>query len=270
MENAYQLVRVFDKANKASGNLAAILFNDSELSDLISVSTNIKKQQGIATTCFIKHFVNEQYSVRCFNAENEIQCCGHGMLAAAKTVFLECDISSVVINGHLIIAYDRDDKNKNYITLELPRISSMSKPLPVWLKGCVTFDGKNITPSYSAISAESDGYLLVEFDPVLALDVFGALRLDLKQVCENTKRAVVFVQFDEEKEHLYMRYFAPQYGVSEDSATGSVMRFVGDYIEKKYQCAHFDVSQCSSQGGFMKIKCDEEKIIITAKATIET
>ena len=47
------------------------------------------------------------------------------------------------------------------------------------------------------------------------------------------------------------------------------MRFVGDYIESNYQCARFDVTQCSSQGGSMSIECKAEHILITANATIE-
>ena len=66
-----------------------------------------------------------------------------------------------------------------------------------------------------------------------------------------------------------MRYFAPQYGVLEDTATGSVMRFVADYIEKNYKIKHYDVSQCSAEGGFMKIDCNTETVKITANAYIE-
>ena len=111
--------------------------------------------------------------------------------------------------------------------------------------------------------------MLLEFKPALPLEVFRAMKIDLKKVCENTQRAIVVVQFDKKNKHLYTRYFAPQYGVSEDIATGSVMRFVGDYIEKTYQTKHFDVSQCSSQGGFMKVECKADNIIITANASME-
>lgn len=271
MNNVYQFVRVFDKANEAQGNLAAIFYDpsESELLELVEVSTGIEKKYNIATTCFIKHFIDEQYTVRCFNADNEIQCCGHGMIAAAKTIFFELDISKVVINGNVIVSSGSKEKDNNHIALKLPRIPSTPQALPYWVGDSITFEGKNLIPSSSAVSAENDGYELFEFEPVLALDVFSALQLDLKQVCENTKRAVVLIQFDREKKYLYMRYFAPQYGVLEDSATGSVMRFVADYIEQKYQCTHFDVSQCSSQGGFMKVDCNEEKITIIANATIE-
>lgn len=272
MNNVYQLVRVFDKENEAEGNLAAI-FSDShksELSVLAEVSTGIKKQHNIATTCFIKKIVDERYVVRCFNAENEIQCCGHGMIAAAKTIFLKFDLHVVNVNGNLISSAKGHQGEKNKVSLMLPRILSHNQNMPDWIGNSISFNEEKLQPSHSAISDKNDGYLLFEFEPVLPLEQFSALKLDLQQVCENTKRAVVLVQYDEEKRHLYLRYFAPQYGVPEDAATGSVMRFVADYIEKKYKCSRFDVSQCSYQGGFMTVECKKEKIIITANVTIET
>lgn len=271
MKNAYQVVRVFGKVNDALGNLAAIVIDNdtSELSEFIEVSISIEKKHNIATTCFVKHLTDEQYLVRCFNTKNEIKCCGHGMIAAAKTLFLKGNESQVIINNNLITSYDIEGKEKGSVTMALPRVSSTSQEPPNWVSYGITYDGKALSPSSSAVSAEIDGYLLFEFDPLLPLDVFSALQLDLKQVCENTKRAVVIIQFDLEKEQLYLRYFAPQYGVTEDSATGSVIRFVGSYIEQKYQCKYFAVRQCSSQGGFMNVECTAEKIIITANATIE-
>ena len=141
--------------------------------------------------------------------------------------------------------------------------------MPGWLNHVITIDKEKLIPNKAAVSSQSDGYLLVEFEPALPANVFRAMQLDLKQICDNTKQAIVVVQFDQENVHLSMRYFAPQYGVPEDAATGSVMRFVADYIEQRYQCTHFDVTQCSSQGGFMTIDCMTEHIQITANATME-
>lgn len=272
MKNPYQVVRVFHKANEAQGNLAAIYFDDedSERFELIKVSSDIEKKQGITTTCFIKHIIDEQYLVRCFNGENEIQCCGHGMIAAAKSILLERELLSVILNGNLTAAYAVKKDGNKQITLTLPRICSELQETPSWASNSVTIKGKVIHPNDFAISAENNGYMLFEYEPLLPLDDFSALQLNLKQVCDNTKRAIVLLQFNKEKQHLYLRYFAPQYGVVEDAATGSVMRFVADYIERKYQCSCFEVNQCSAQGGYMKVDCKIEKIIITANATIET
>lgn len=272
MKDADQHIRVFDNGKDAEGNLAAIYIdsNKSELSELLEVSRQIEKKYNIATTCFVNHCVAEQYNVRCFNAESEIQCCGHGMIAAAKTIFSDSDLLEIKINEELTASYTRILNDSTQVALSLPRLLSSVRAVPNWLNKSISFNSEYLVPDDSAVSDKDDGYILFEFGPLLKLDVFSALQLDLKQVCDNTKRAVVLMQFEQEKQHLYIRYFAPQYGVAEDSATGSVMRFVADYIEKKYQCSRFDVSQCSIQGGFMKVDCKKQKIIITANATIET
>ena len=273
MYDVYQRVRVFDKNNEAEGNLAAIFADEQkgdEISAFTEVSINIKNQHNIATTCFIRKIIDERYVVRCFNSENEIQCCGHGMIAAAKVIFLKYDLDEINLNGNLISFAKGYQGEKNKVSLMLPRILSHVQNIPGWIGDSISFNGDKLQPSHSAISDKDDGYLLFEFEPALSLDRFSSLQLDLKQVCMSTKRAVVLLQFEEKKKHLYLRYFAPQYGVLEDAATGSVMRFVADYIEKKYKCSRFDVSQCSYQGGFMRVECKKEKIIITANVTIET
>lgn len=273
MRTSYQLVRVFNKAEEAQGNQAVVFFKDSQIDlphELSGISAEIYKQKGVATTCFISQVVSGHYKVQCFTGNKAIQCCGHGMIAAAKTIFSYDGLSSIIINENVTASQNIDEAGCDVVVLELPRLLARSQAVPGWVNEAIAFDRAKLLPGKAAVSEKNDGYLLLEFEPTLPLDVFRALQLDLKLVCENTKRAIVLVQFDQENEHLYTRYFSPQYGVLEDIATGSVMRFVGDYIEQNYQLAHFDVSQCSSQGGFMKINCQAERILITANATIES
>ena len=93
MQATYHIVRVFTKAEEALGNKAAIFLNDkTSLKDEKSrISVDIYKNIGVNTTCFISHVDNSGYEVQCFNGKNNIQCCGHGMIAAAKAVFSNTD-----------------------------------------------------------------------------------------------------------------------------------------------------------------------------------
>lgn len=265
MESTYQLVRVFNKDNEAQGNHAAIVIAD----DKTKIEAS-HKHYDATTTCFITHKANAEYEVQCFNGNQEIQCCGHGLIAAAKTIFSNQGLPTISLNENITASHTIDDAGHDVVLLSLPRLSANHKTVPKWAGKVIDFDNEKLLPSNAAVSEENDGYLLLEFEPTLSLEIFHALKLDLKKICENTQRAVVVVQFDKENQYLYMRYFAPQYGVSEDIATGSVMRFVGDYIEKKFRVDRFDVSQCSSQGGFMKVECKAENIIITANACMES
>ena len=272
MKAACQLVRVFDKPQEAQGNQAMVFFEGNPIDlphERTRISADIYKQKGIATTCFISELMRGQYEVQCFNDTKAIQCCGHGMIAAAKTIFSDSNLSSIIINGNITASRNMDETGQDKVALILPRLSARLQAVPHWAREIITFDGETRLPNKAAVSTQDDGYLLLEFKPALSSEVFRTMKLDLKTVCENTKHAIVVVQFDQDKQLLYMRYFAPQYGVLEDSATGSVMRFVGDYIEQRYQIVHFDVSQCSPQGGFMTVECKAENIIITANASME-
>lgn len=264
----YQLIRVFAGERGAQGNLSAITLLDKKMPErkvLLSNASAMYKDKNIATTCYITQVGKTHFDVRCFNTDSEIQCCGHGLIAAAKTVFNENKIPNIYLNKNVFAANKAGE-----VDLSLPRISAKNCELPAWAHNVMTFDRGSLLPNNAAISDKLDGYLLFEFNPHLPLDVFSGLLLDLKTVCENTKRAVVIVQFDVKKHHLYMRYFAPQYGVNEDSATGSVMRFVGDYIMQTYNIAEYQVSQCSKEGGFMKIKCREKDVLISANVRVES
>ena len=267
LKQQQKIIRVFDDSDKAKGNLSTVvrlqkIMSFDELSDLAH-QTHIKN--NIATTCFINEVDNTHYDVQCFNDDKAIQCCGHGMIAVAKIVFENSKISNIVLNQSASAS-----NKESEIVLTLPRMFSKRCDVPDWANKVMTFSAGYLLPNHAAISDKLDGYLLLEFNPSLSLDVFSGLLLDLNTVCESTKRAVVVIQFDEKSRHLYTRYFAPQYGVKEDIATGSVMRFVADYIMQTYDIAEYQVSQCSKEGGFMNIKCRDKDVLITANVSVES
>ena len=273
LRTSYQILRVFEKPDEAQGNQAVIFFERDHIDlpyEPTKISADMYKLKGIETTCFVSLVTTGHYNVQCFNKNNAIQYCGHGMIAAARTVFASSGLSSIIINDHSTASHHTDKAGHDAVELKMPRLLAQLEAVPNWVSNTLIFGGKTLLPHYSAVSDKKDGYLLLEFVPLLSIDIFSAMQLDLNKVCENSNRAIVVVQFDQANEHLYMRYFAPQYGVPEDSATGSVIRFVADYIEQRYQCTHFDVSQCSLQGGFMEVDCGADGIKITAKVSMES
>jgi PhzF family phenazine biosynthesis protein len=262
---------VFNKPDKAQGNRAALI-NESNHVDLpldrSKLSADMYNNLGIDTTCFISMVTTDHYNVQCFNNKNAIQCCGHGMIAAAKNIFTETSLSKITINHNVTASRNPDDYD--VIELKLPRLTATIHTVPAWTHELIRLNDKYLVADHAAVSEQNDGYLLLEIDSDISINDFSRLQVDLKKICENTQRAIVIMQFDKAKQYLWMRYFAPQYGVSEDSATGSVQRFVADYIEQRYQSKHFEVSQCSPQGGYMKVDCFPEGIQITANASLES
>lgn len=273
LQSPYQIIRVFNKPEEVQGNRAAVIIESNHVdltADRSKISADMYNNNGIDTTCFISMVTNDHYNVQCFNNKSAIQCCGHGMIAAAKTLFSESELSNIIINENITAARSIDNTRHEVVELTLPRLVAKFQSVPAWTNEFITVNQKTIVANHAAISDKNDGYLLLEFEPSISLEAFRVLQLDLKKICENTQRAIVLVQFDKDKKQLFLRYFAPQYDVSEDSATGSVMRFVADYIEQRYQCKHFDVNQCSPQGGYMNVDCLPEHVRITANASMES
>lgn len=268
----YQLVRVFNKSPEASGNLAAVITdeNNRTISELTKISADLYKTENITTTCFIGNIEKNHYKVSCFNSDNPIQCCGHGMIAAAKTVFQQTDSQHITINKNIYASSIKNSKFNNHtVELKLPRVAADHCAVPIWAENVMTCFGEKLLPTRAAKSPSGDGYILLEFEPELQYEKFKNMILNHKQICDNTQRAVAVIQFNKKIKKLHMRYFAPQYGVLEDSATGSVMRFIADYIDKQYQTKQFDVYQSSSQGGYMNIVNNENDVSIFAHANVE-
>lgn len=267
MEVKYLIIRVFSDNDEVQGNLSTVVRLQKRMSfdELSNLAHQAYKKSNVATTCFINEVDSIHFDVQCFSDDKAIQCCGHGMIAAAKVVFENSNLANIILNKS-VSALNKGSE----IELTLPRMFSNECDVPDWANKVMTFGVGYFSPNQAAITDKLDGYLLFEFNPNLSLDVFSGLLLDLNTICESTNRAVVIIQFDEKNRHLYTRYFAPQYGVKEDRATGSVMRFVADYIKQKYNIAEYQVSQCSKEGGFMKINCREKDIIITANVSAES
>lgn len=274
MNNNYQIVTVFNQDEYAEGNQALIIYDDhfSDLNDQFIMAErkqffNNTQNKSITTLCFVSLENENNINLRCFTASHKIQCCGHGMIAAAKIIFTKTKLNHVSINDEV---FAQDDKENEKIILNLPRINSVVESIPLWTKAIFRLNRKFIEPYYVACSDEEDGYLLIELSTLLTRKDFSELEIDFDSICKNTKRAIVVIIFDENSQQLLMRYFAPQYGSAEDTATGSVMRFVADYIAAQYKHTKYRVIQCSQKGGYMEIDCNIDSVMIKANALLES
>jgi len=274
MQLRQKKITVFAKQDFAMGNQALVLFaddflviNDAVISAELEGYFSQHKKPARLTLCFAYCSNSDNFIVRCFNKSHEIQCCGHGMIAAAKTVFHETKKSFINLNENMVAQYEAETDT---VLVKLPRLSALDKTVPVWVKEIAFIGEHPVSPVRAASSKAEDGYLLLHLQADTSLQDFSALEMDHNKICENTKQAIVIIVFYEKEKQLLMRYFAPQYGIPEDTATGSVMRFVSDYIEKHYRISRFEVIQCSAKGGYMEIDCHTDNVIIKANARIES
>jgi len=108
-----------------------------------------------------------------------------------------------------------------------------------------------VVPLHAALAGPEDGYLIVETQ----------LDTDLRAIpgpgdalAAHTRRALVLTcqsSPGRSPENIHYRYFAPQYGNPEDTATGSAMRVLSAYWQDRGLGPELTALQCSPAGGWL-------------------
>lgn len=110
-----------------------------------------------------------------------------------------------------------------------------------------------VEPSAAATAGAADGYLVLEWPAGFEL---AALPRPDQSLAQHTSRSLIVTcaavnVFAQETESIHLRYFAPQYGVSEDAATGSAMRVLANFWQQRGLGEALTAYQCSAQGGLL-------------------
>lgn len=185
-------------------------------------------------------------SVRCFGPGGEsIQCCGHGLLASAYAWQrqLGCEELTLSMHGSIVVSWR--DKELTWLRFNAPSIKAC--PLPAWVRE-VFVGAAADAPIAAATSGSEQGYLVLQWPDHFDLSV---LQPPAKSLSELTDRALICTSAQPAggEGAIQLRYFAPQYGVVEDDATGSAVRVLGEYWSSRY--TQLTARQCSLAGGLL-------------------
>ena len=183
-------------------------------------------------------------AVACYTAAGQaIQCCGHGLLSAAHSWLerLQCEELSLLMNNSLVSSW-REQANT---WLQFIRPPTTALVIPDWVAEIFP---AQLQPVAAAISGDERGYLILQWPDGAMLKT---LVPSLEQLADHTTRALICTsaQPSQRTDAIQLRYFAPQYGVNEDTATGSAMRVLAAYWSHRYLT--LTAQQCSPKGGFL-------------------
>ncbi len=232
------------------GNPAAVCPLDKWLDD--DLMQKIAMENNLAETAF---FVkkDDEFEIRWFTPAKEVNLCGHATLASAYVLFnfLDYEKDSITFNsksGLLHVNRLGDTITMNFpsevpVRCETPQaiIDAFNKP-PLEVLKCVDY-----------IVVFEDGTDLTTLTPNLEL----LKTLDLRGVCITTTH----VKYD-----FVSRFFAPNYGINEDSVTGSAYTQLTPFWSKKLKKNLFTSKQLSSRGGELTCELDGERVYISGKA----
>ncbi len=186
------------------------------------------------------------FGVSCYTHTHAIQCCGHGLLAAAS-LHLTREESPVflLMNDSKIKAFKEDKK----VWLRFNRVSVQACAVPDWLYTLIA----NRDACAAAETDDEQGYLVIEWPhnyPLKALERPGVA------LAKYSRKGVIYTATSNRHAiDIQYRYFAPQYGVAEDPATGSAMRILADYWASKSHA--LSAWQCSDSGGYLLSKIED-------------
>lgn len=232
------------------GNPAAVCpleaWLDEALMQRIAMENNLAE-----TAFFVKK--DDAYEIRWFTPTKEVNLCGHATLAAAFILFEKLGEEREKICFH-------SKSGPLFVTREgeLIRLDFPAEPARV----CET--PEEIIKAFGKAPMEvlkSVDYLVVfeDFEDLRALnpDLQALSTLDLRGVCVTTRS----MEYD-----FTSRFFAPNYGINEDSVTGSAHTQLVPYWAERLGKNTLRTKQLSPRGGKLWCELSGERVYISGKA----
>lgn len=235
--------------NVFQGNPAAVCpleqWLDDELMQKIAMENNLAE-----TAFFVRQ--GETFEIRWFTPTKEVNLCGHATLASAYVLFnlLGYMGERIVFNsksGPLHVS--RADET---ITMDFPA----EPPVPCATPQAI-IDAFGIKPS---VVLKSVDYIVV-FEHVditqLTPNLEALKALDLRGVC---------ITAADETFDFVSRFFAPNYGINEDSVTGSAYTQLIPYWSQQLNKSTLSSKQVSPRGGELRCTLEGERVFISGQA----
>lgn len=250
------MAHVFSQEDKLGSNVEVY-----ELNDAISLTAmqSIARRSLCSAICFsYPTKIQGVFWVDTFNQQQQIQICGHGLLATANILKKRDKLVTKLCNRYT--EADISEENQQlWLGFEIASIKAPTTPK--LLDNCFIEP-----PCSSAIIGDENGYWVLEWPTEID---FLTLSPDFKRIIEQTSRAVIATQISSDANFdINLRYFAPQYGANEDAATGSACLILANYWQQRIGLSQCKVQQMSSEGAVIDCKIAHNKAWISGTVLI--
>lgn len=214
-----------------------------------------------STQCATWPLADRLAAVRCWTDQGrEIQCCGHGLLCTAALWLAQWGGEGRLMTANTGV---RCRQEGTLTWLGFPRMPCSPCALPRW-----AFSVLGADPQDAAIAGAQDGYLILRFADDFPLRALAAPDASL---ASHTQRALILTSRSTAGAPgaVRLRYFAPQYGTIEDSATGSAMRVLADYWAAQRNILRLTAHQLSARGGELYSLIEADTVWVGGRVVIE-
>ena len=258
----------YSPAHNLKGSSALIVIYKNGLTS--KTMQYIASQSNHPATVFLNQneITKRHCNIRWFNQTSEIKRCGHGTLAAANFLikyFGYCpEVFTSMSHERFTIRVKKQRAQLLLKSIE-PKKSELAKGE---LKSVFSLA---IKAAYSA--GENNGYTVVlfneefnkEFSKDVEKDDLKSVHVDFKALCALHKNAVIALSIknkDKKNAIAHFRYFAPQFGVNEDSATGSAVSVIAPLLFRLYGLNKAKLIQQSNNGALLSYEFSNAKVVI--------
>jgi PhzF family phenazine biosynthesis protein len=238
------------------GNPAAVLVLDDWLDD--ALMQNIALENNLAETAFVKRIDDENYQIRWFTPQVEVDFCGHATLASAFVLFKDYTQAKTIHFhvkdlGIFIIQQAEDGKIQMNFPIRQPQ---KVIDYPELLNH--VFD-----QPFKEVYLNAQAYILVcesAQDVINATPNLPNIRKIAEQYHVSTALTAESAGYDvtitaASNDYDYVaRYFAPHKGIDEDPVTGSMHTGLAPLWAEKLGKTQLIGYQASARGG--KLFCD--------------
>jgi len=253
------------------GNPAAVLVLDDWLDD--ALMQNIALENNLAETAFVKRIDDENYQIRWFTPQVEVDFCGHATLASAFVLFKDYSQAKTIHFhvkdlGIFIIQQAEDGKIQMNFPIRQPQ---KVIDYPELLNHV-------IDQPFKEVYLNAQAYILVcesAQDVINATPNLANIRKIAEQYHVSTALTAESAGYDvtitaASNDYDYVaRYFAPHKGIDEDPVTGSMHTGLAPLWAEKLGKKQLIGYQASARGG--KLFCalqDNQRIEISGYAQL--
>ena len=235
------------------GNPAAVCILDSWLDE--KLMQQIAMENNLAETAFVLR-KTEQFEIRWFTPETEVDLCGHATLASAYVLFNYFEDTPNLLefysprSGMLRVEKGAD----GYMTMDFPKDETQEVLSLSAINQAIGLEPKK------TIKGKTD-YLLI-FDKQSDIEGISPNFHLLDQLdCRG-----VIISAPGDQVDFVSRFFAPQCGIPEDPVTGSAHTTLTPYWSKALGKSKLSAKQLSSRGGTLLCEDLGERIKISGQA----
>ncbi len=237
-----------------TGNPAAVCI----LTDPVTEETmqKIAMENNLSETAFITRGNNE-WLIRWFTPETEVDLCGHATLASAFVVLniIEPQSDEVIfrsrVMGRLTVT-----RRGDLLELDFPADTLSECELPPIL-------GKSLGNNPVECHIGRSDFLLLygSEDDILAL------RPDFRMLAGIEARGVIVTAPAKDVDFV-SRFFCPGLGIDEDPVTGSAHTSLTPFWSERLKKDHLTARQLSSRGGYLECSLKGDRTLIAGRALL--